>query len=148
MNDFFPRCSRVSRPYLYGAVSLADHLQLDPLSSFIQGYAAVLYRDDSTRLFLRVILRRFRERESLFLWDRQETSIERLLEVSIIGSYRVVNRNEICSRRKSTFDLELRQGGNNGWQDVPSTKHGLANRHEVRDCVVAIAHELRGVLAV
>lgn len=49
---------------------------------------------------------------------------------------------KICAAREGSFDLEFREGGYYGGEDVSPAKHLLADGHEVGDCVVAIADEL------
>jgi len=60
----------------------------------------------------------------------------------------VVHGDEIGAGREGTLDHELREGGHDGRLHVAATQHRFADRHEVRDCVVAIADELCCVFSI
>jgi hypothetical protein len=54
----------------------------------------------------------------------------------------MVNGDEVRASRKGALDHQFRQRCDYRGLDMAATEHGLANGHEVRDRVVAIADEL------
>ncbi len=87
-------------------------------------------------------------RESPALRNRQETAIQRALEVALVATDRMVHRDQVRARRERTLDLELDQGGYDGGQDMAATQHRLADGHQVGDGVVSIANELYRITSI
>jgi hypothetical protein len=54
----------------------------------------------------------------------------------------MVDGDEIGACGEGTFDHQLGERRDNRGLHMTATKHGPANGHEVRDCMVAIADEL------
>jgi hypothetical protein len=78
--------------------------------------------------------------------NRQEAAVEGFLEVSIVRSNWVMNRDKICPRGEGTFDLELSEGRDHRGKHVSPAQHCLADGHELGDGVVAIANELEYIV--
>jgi hypothetical protein len=87
------------------------------------------------------VLFRGRHGEGIVVRDWEETSIQRLAEVTIIGADGVVDGHEICTGWKGTFDLNLMKGTAHRGEDMTSTQHGGSKSHKVRDGVISIADE-------
>lgn len=128
--------------YLDGTVSLADNLQLYPLSVLVQDDLGILDGYDCTRLFLGSVLSRFGMREDIFVWYGQEAAIQGFLEITIVGADRVMDSDQVCTRGKGSFDLKLDQRVDYGREDMTATEDSLAQGHEICHRVIAIADKL------
>lgn len=117
--------------YLDGTVSLADNLQLYPLSILVQDDLAVLERDDCTGLFLMGVFRGIGMGEDIFIGYGQEAAIQGLLKVAVIGADRVVDGDQVGARGEGSFYLQLCQGIDDGRQDMSTAEDGLAQGHEI-----------------
>lgn len=117
--------------YLDGTVSLADNLQLYPLSILVQDNLAVLEWDDCTGLLLMGVFRGIGMREDIFIGYGQEAAIQGLLKVAVIGADRVMDGDQVGARGEGSFYLQLCQGIDDGRQNMSTAEDGLAQGHEI-----------------
>ena len=83
-----------------------------------------------------------RKWECFLVWYRQEASIQCFFEIPVVRRHWVVDSHEISTGRKRPLNLQLSQGGGYSGQNMPTTKHSLAQGHKVSDRMVPIANEL------
>lgn len=128
--------------YLNGTVPLAYDLQLYSLSALVQDNISILEWNDCSGLSLAAVFRRVGQGEDGIVRYGQETAIEGLFEIAVVGADRMVNSDKISTRRKGSFDLEFGKGVDYGRKDVTTTEQCLAQRHEICHRVVAITDKL------
>lgn len=102
--------------YLYWPIAHALDFEPNPLSSLVQGdgTGSPLDRDYSTGLILAFVYARIRKREYLVGRHRQERTVQRLLEVSVVCTDGMVDGYEICASRKGPFDHQFGEGRHYG----------------------------------
>jgi hypothetical protein len=132
------------RTHLYRPVPSTLDPQPDALSPLIQRNRACLAfdRDDGTWLLRCLVHVGIGQRKHVLGGDRQERSIQRLLEIAVVGGDGMVHGDEVGARGEGALDHEFGERGDDGGLDMAATEHGLAHGHEVRDHVLAIANEL------
>jgi hypothetical protein len=101
-----------------------------------------LHRDDCARLLRLLVDVRVGKRKHVVRGDRQEGAIESPVQIAIVGADGIVDGDEIGAHGEGAFDHQLGERRNDRGLHVTAAQHGLADGHEVRDRVVAIADEL------
>lgn len=81
-----------------------------------------------------VLVKRIIEwRKVVLRWDRKVTAIQSFAEIAFVAADGLVDCNQVRARRKSSFDLQLLERGENTRVNVSAAEDLLAERHQVRD---------------
>jgi hypothetical protein len=89
--------------------------------------------DDSARLVVVFVKRVIEWRKVVLRWDGKVTTIESFAKIAFIAADGLVDGDQVRSRRKSPFDLQLLERCEDAWVNMSAAEDLLAKRHQIRD---------------
>ena len=130
----FSHCwKRRTRTYLYRPITLVSDLDPHSLPSCIELYRSSLSSDQSARLVAILILHIIEWREIVLGWYREIAAIESFAKIAFVAADGLVDGDQVRSRRKSPFDLQLLERCEDAWVNMSAAEDLLAKRHQIRD---------------
>lgn len=119
--------------YLHRPITLVGDLDPDSLPASIELYGFSLCGDDSARLVVVLVTHIIKWRKVILRWNRKVTTIESFAKIAFVATDGLVDSDQVRARRKSPFDLQLLERGEDAWVDMSAAEDLLAERHQVRD---------------
>ena len=80
-----------------------------------------------------LVTRIIKWRKVIIRWNWKVTTIESFAKIAFVAADGLVDGDQVRSRRKSPFDLQLLERGEDAWVDMSAAEDLLAERHQVRD---------------
>lgn len=112
--------------YLYSSIAFVSDLDTDPLPARVEFNMSLLRGDQSSGSIFMLILGIVEGWKGILGRDRKIATIKSFAEIPFVAADGLVDRDQMCARRKSALNLQLLESCKNAWIDMAAAENLLS----------------------